>query len=124
MMYWCNLQAQSSTITSEIQEWKTAYQLTDAQISKVETIVARKYRNLAEIESLRADQPLVYKKKHQAILKQSKQQVARLMDSEQLASFEASENARKAEIRAKVADMTKKQADKAEIAKLLEQLNY
>lgn len=123
-IYWCNIQAQTTSVTSEVNAWKTAYQLNDTQVSEVEIITARKYRNLSEIQSLETSEPLTYKKKRQAILQQSKQQVARLMNSEQLAVFEANEVARKSQIRAQVAEMTKQQADKAEIAKLLEELNH
>ncbi len=115
---------QAQNATTETQEWNTSYDLTTEQLAEVTTIVARKYRNLAELESLKAQDALLYKRKYQGIMKQTKVQVRRLMNTEQVAAFDAKETTRKATIRSEAKAMMASGANKEEISKHLEQLNY
>ena len=116
------VQAQSASI--EMQEWTSSYEFTTEQTTAVEKIVTRKYRNLAEIEPLQTTDATLYKRKQQGIVKQTKQQVRRLMSKEQTLVFDAQEQARKDKIREEVKAMLASGTNKDEISKLLEQLNY
>lgn len=115
---------QTQNATTETQEWNTSYDLTTEQLAEVTTIVARKYRNLAELESLKTQDALLYKRKYQGIMKQTKVQVRRLLNTEQVIAFDAKETARKATIRSEAKAMMASGVNKEEISKHLEQLNY
>ncbi len=115
---------QAQNAATETQEWTNTYNFTAEQNTAVSTIINRKYRNLAELETLKASEPSLYKRKYQGILQQTKVQVRRLMNGEQANAFDASEAARKDAIRQEVKTMQAAGANKEEISKLLEQLNY
>lgn len=121
--HFCTLQAQADQAT-EIKDWTRTYQFDEVQTAELETIVARKYRNLEELKTIETNDPVLYKRKRQGILKQTKAQVRRMMNVEQMTAFDEQEGQRKADIKVKAKEMSKNGADKAEIAKLLEELNY
>ncbi|MBP7699836.1 MAG: hypothetical protein KA101_04285 [Saprospiraceae bacterium] len=98
-----SLFAQSTATTGFVEHWTKIYQLDDNQQKKAQAIEVRRQNQLAEIASLKAADPKLYRQKREAIHKGAKAGLKFILRSDQRELFKQQEK----ELRVKRANKMK-----------------